>query len=85
LVLADIGNEAERHVAVTAQLGGGSGRSPEVVRNFVDLAPGQRLATTLGSLHPQAGTVYTLTVRVQPVDGENNVSDNERSLALQVR
>jgi len=39
----------------------------------------------VGSLHPQPGTVYTLTVRAQPVDGETNVSDNEQSLALQVR
>jgi len=85
LVVADVGNEAERHVTVTAQLVGVSGRSPEVVRSFVDLAPGQRLATTVGSLHPQPGTVYTLTVRAQPVDGETNVSDNEQSLALQVR
>jgi hypothetical protein len=85
LVVANVGNEIERHAAVTAQLGGSPGRGPEVVRSFVDLSPGQRLATTLAGLHPQAGTVYTLTVRVATVDGETNVSDNEQSMLVQVK
>ena len=62
LVVADVGNEAERHVTVTAELGGAPGRGPETVRHVVDLSTGQRLASTLGTLHPQAGTVYALTV-----------------------
>ena len=85
VVLADAGNEPEHRVTVTAQLGGTAGRSPEVAETVVDLAAGQRLATTVGTLHPRAGTVYTLTVRVAPVEGETNVSDNERSMLVEVR
>jgi len=85
LVVADVGNEAERHVTVTAELGGAPGRGPETVRHVVDLSTGQRLASTLGTLHPQAGTVYALTVRVVPVDGETHVSDNEQSMLLEVK
>jgi hypothetical protein len=85
VVVANAGNEAEKRVpvvAVLAPVGGGDGQA---VRDFVDLAPGQRQALTLGGLRSDAGGAYTLTVRVGPVAGESSLADNEKSLSLAVR
>ena len=83
-VVADTGNEPERHVTVTATLAG-PGNSVESVRDFVDLSPGQSQAMTLGDLHPIQGATEVLTVRVQPVDGETNVADNQQVLQVEFK
>jgi hypothetical protein len=82
-VVADIGNEAERHVTVVATLTV-AGAPPQSVRDFVDLVPGQRATVNLGGLRPDLG-MATLTVQVGPVAGESAVADNGKAIPILFR
>jgi hypothetical protein len=57
----------------------------DTARQFVDLAPGQRLTVTLGGLQPTRNEQLSLGVRAGPVAGESNIADNELIRALLVR
>jgi len=83
IVVADVGNEAERHALVLATLTA-PGQPPQAVRDWVDLAPGQRQTVTLGGLRPAAGPA-TLTVQVGPIAGEATTGDNGRAIQLLFR
>lgn len=83
IVVADIGNEAEKRVTVVATLQV-TGGQPQSVRDFVDVVPGQRTTVLLGGLHPEPGP-GTLTVQVGPVTGESAVVDNGKELPLLFR
>jgi hypothetical protein len=87
IVVGNAGNVLEKHVTVTAAVTPGTGVAgqPESVRDFVDLAPGQRQAVTLGGLHPPPGGPSTLTVTIGPVTGETTTADNSKTLAFVVR
>ena len=82
VVVANVGNEAEKRVPVeaVAQSDGGI----DTARTFVDLAAGQRMTTTL-TIEPKPGGPVTLTVRVGPVPGENAPADNEQIQLLVLR
>jgi hypothetical protein len=83
IVVANIGNEHEKRVTVTATLtADGAGDS---ARDFVDLAPGQRATVQLGGLRPVAGAASTLTVTIGPVEGEARPEDNTKALPLVFR
>ncbi|MEO7837562.1 MAG: hypothetical protein ABIS21_07985 [Acidimicrobiales bacterium] len=84
VVVANIGNAAEKGVPVVATLTGPAGEA-DTAREFVDLKPGQRRAVTLGGLRPVAGGPSTLTVVIGPVEGEGGANDNQRSMSLVVR
>lgn len=84
VVVANTGNQPESQVPVVATLTGLEGRS-DSVRDFVDLAPGQRQAVPLSGLSPAPGGPWRLDVVVGPVEAEGNSDDNRRSLALVVR
>jgi len=76
MVIENVGNQAEHGVEVDAVLTLANGGSQRL-RDFVDLAPGQRRAIgPLVSFHPAAGTSGTLTVTVQPVPNEANLKNN---------
>ena len=84
VVVANIGNETERNVAVVALLTGPT-RSPDTAREFVDLEPGQRRTVSLGGLVPVAGTMSTLTVRIGPISNEADPSNNELVRSILIR
>lgn len=75
MVVQNVGNQPERQVTVTALLTLSNG-SQQSLRDFIDLAPGQRRAITLQSLHPTTGTSGTLQVVVQPVPGQTDLKRN---------
>lgn len=84
VVVANVGNETERNVAVVASLQGPSG-APDTARDFVTLEPGQRRTVTLGGLVPISGALSTLTVRIGPVAEEADSSNNELVRSLLIR
>jgi hypothetical protein len=84
IVVANVGNEPERDVAVVAavtDLAGGV----DTARDFVDLAPGQRMTVELGGLVPIPNQALSLGVRAGPVAGEGNLDDNEQVRLILVR
>jgi hypothetical protein len=85
IVVADVGNLPEHHATVTATLFTNGANTTETVRDFVDLVPGQRVALTLGSLHPVTGTTGTLTVAISPVAGETNLANNSQQWTVELR
>jgi hypothetical protein len=85
IVVADVGNTPEKHVTVTATLVTAVSNTTEMVRDFVDVVPGQRIAIKIGSLHPLAGTAGTLTVATQPVPGETNLQNSTLQWAVAFR
>jgi hypothetical protein len=84
VVVANVGNEAEKQVPVVAAVTTTSGAT-DTARQFVDLAPGQRRTVTLGGLQPTRNEELALGVRAGPVAGEANTEDNEISRTLLVR
>lgn len=75
-VVANVGNTREKQVPVVAAITSPSGAT-DTARQFVDLAPGQRLTVTLGGLQPTRNEQLSLGVRAGPVNGETNTTDNE--------
>jgi hypothetical protein len=86
IVVANAGNERERRVPVVATVTPPPGMGdPDTARDFVDLAPGQRLALTLGGLRVVVGGPSTLSVTIGPVEGETAGADNTKTLTFVVR
>jgi hypothetical protein len=70
VVVADVGNQAENNLTVTASIAPGGTSSS--VRDFVSLAPGQAHAIVgMGPLAPVQGVPVTLTVTVTPGYGSS--------------
>jgi hypothetical protein len=82
VVVANIGNVAQKHVPVTASLQQGGGL-PDVAQNFVDLSPGKRQALTVRGLRAGPGDAV-LTVTIGPLAGETSVVDNTKNLQLSI-
>ena len=85
IVVTNTGNVAEKHVTVTATASPSAVGPTDEARDFVDLTPGQRRTVSLGTLRPVVGTPFTLVVRIEPVAGETNVVDNEKTQAYVMR
>ena len=85
IVVADVGNLAERHATVTATLHINGSNTNETVRDFVDLSPGQRVAMQLGSLHPASGTTGSLTIAISPAPGETALANNSQVWNVELR
>lgn len=75
VVVANVGNDAESRVVVTAAVGLAGGAS-DTARQFVDLDVGQRRVVQLGGLAPPANQPAQISVRVEPVTGEEAIADN---------
>jgi hypothetical protein len=73
VVVANIGNVAQKKVTVMATLTSAAG--VDTARDFVDLSPGKRLALTLRGLRATPGDA-TLTVSIGPLLGETSTEDN---------
>ena len=84
IVVGNVGNAVEKHVPVTATLTTSTGGT-ETVRDFADLAPGQRATVLLGGLKTTPDDRSTLTVAVGPVPGETATTDNTKIVPLVVR
>ncbi|HUR77121.1 MAG TPA: hypothetical protein VMZ22_04175 [Acidimicrobiales bacterium] len=82
VVVANVGNVAQKRVTVTASLQQGSGL-PDVAQNFVDLSPGKRHALTVRGLKTGPGDAV-LTVTIGPLAGETSVVDNTKNLQLSI-
>jgi hypothetical protein len=85
IVVADVGNQPEKHATVTATLHTDVSNTTETVRDFVDLTPGQQTALTIGSLHPLSGTTGTLTVAISPAPGQTDLTDNTLQERVELR
>ncbi len=55
IVVANIGNQPEKNLTVSASIAPSAIGPTQMVRNFVNLAPGQRLTVDLGGLRAQPG------------------------------
>lgn len=76
VVVANLGNERERQVAVVATVMLPDG-SQDAARQFVDLDAGQRLVVRLGGLRVAPGGPVSLVVVAGPLPFESNPADNE--------
>lgn len=77
-VIGDLGNRREDRLQLTLSIIPLGETAPsDIAREFVDLAPGQRRALTLSLDLPPAGTPFGLSVRVGPVRGDANPSNDE--------
>jgi hypothetical protein len=83
VVVANIGNVAQKHVTITASLQAASGGLPDVARDFVDLSPGKRQALTFRGLKSAPGDA-TLTVTIGPLPGETSTTDNTITTLLTI-
>ncbi len=82
IVVADIGNQSEKNLTVSATIAPSANGPTEMVRDFVDLAPGQRRTVKLGGLRAQPGVATTLTVKIDTVPGEANPADNVKTITF---
>lgn len=82
--VADIGNQAESNLPVTATLSPSAPGYVASVRDLVSLTPGQDLTLTLGSLRPPTNVPVTLTVTIGPAPGETNTANNTKVVTFQM-
>lgn len=82
--VADVGNQAESSVPVSATLVPSAPGYISSVRDLVSLKPGQAQTLTLGSLRPPTNVPVTLTVTIGPVAGEAETSDNTKVITFQM-
>lgn len=75
VVVANAGTVDEKRVPIEAVVTSQGGL--DTARQFVDLAPGQRMTVVL-TLRPSPVGVLELKVRVGPVEGEGSIGDNEQ-------
>jgi hypothetical protein len=82
VVVANIGNQPQKHVPVVASLSVG-GAAPDVATNYVDLSPGKRQAINVRGLRASPGDAV-LTVTIGPLAGETSTMDNTKTLQLSI-
>ncbi len=85
--ISNQGTSRETDVLVTADLwsGDGSTRLLHTERRLASLAAGNVMALRLQNTQtPAIMTHYRLTVKITPVDGETNTSNNTRNLDIEV-
>jgi hypothetical protein len=82
VVVANIGNQPQKHVPVVASLSVNNG-PPDVATNYVDLTPGKRQAINVRGLKASPGDAV-LTVTIGPLGGENSTVDNTKTLQLSI-
>jgi hypothetical protein len=85
IVVADTGNQPEKNLTVSATIAPALFGPTQMVRDFVDLVPGQTRTVSLGGLRVAAGQVTTLTVKIDSAPGETNISDNSKVISFQMQ
>jgi len=84
IVVADIGNQPEKNLTVTAAIMPALFGPTQSVRDFVDLVPGQTRTVSLGGLRVVAGQPTTLTVKIDSPAGETNIADDSKVIMLEM-
>ena len=80
--MADTGNQPERNLTVSATISPSSIGPTQMVRDFVNLTPGQRRTVDLGGLRVLPNQPTTLTVKIDTLPGEANTADNVKAIPL---
>jgi hypothetical protein len=84
IVVANVGNQTEKNLTVSATIAPALFGPTQMVRDFVDLAPGQTQTVSLGGLRMVAGQPTTLTAKIDTAPGETNVADNSKVITLEM-
>lgn len=84
VTVANVGNQPDSQVPVTASISPASPGYAGSARQLVSLAPGQDLALTVATLKAPINVPVTLTVSVGPVPGETNTADNTKTLVFEM-
>jgi hypothetical protein len=85
IVVADTGNQPEKNLTVSATIAPALFGPTQMVRDFVDLLPGQTRTVSLGGLRMVSGQPTTLTARIDTAPGETNIADNSKIITLQMQ
>ncbi len=85
IVVANTGNQPEKNLTVSATIAPALFGPTQMVRDFVDLAPGQTRTVTLGGLRVVAGQPTTLTARIDTAAGETDIADNAKIITLRMQ
>jgi hypothetical protein len=85
VVVADVGNQAETNVMVTASIAPSAIGPTQSVRNFVDLAPGQSKTVNLGGLRVLTGQATTLTTQINPPPAQVDMADTGKVITLEMQ
>jgi len=80
IVVANIGNQPEKNLTVSATIAPSFYGPTQMVRDFVNLAPGQRQTVDLGGLRAEPGVPTVLTVKIDTVPAEVNINDNTMTI-----
>jgi hypothetical protein len=80
IVVANVGNEPEKRLTVTASISPAVDGPGSSARDFVDLVPGQRMTLTLGDLRAVPNAVTILQVHIDPAPGQLNMPDTTQTL-----
>jgi hypothetical protein len=82
IVVANVGNQTERNLTVSATIAPSVSGPTQTVRDFVDLTPGQTRTVNLGGLRLVAGQPTTLTAKIDGSPAETAVGDNTKVISL---
>jgi len=82
IVVADIGNQSEKNLTVSATIVPSAIGPSQMLRDFVNLAPGQRRTVSFDGLRVQPGLTTTLTVKIDSVNNERNTDDNAKVITF---
>lgn len=82
IVVGDDGNQPEKNLTVTATISPSQNSASQMVRDFVNLTPGQRRTVQLGGLRPVVGQPTSLVVRIDSVPDETNTADNTKTITF---
>ena len=82
IVVADTGNQPEKNLTVSATMAPSVIGPTQMLRDFVDLTPGQRRTVSLGGLRAEPNQPTTLTLKIDSVPGETNLADNTKTITF---
>lgn len=85
VVVADVGNQPENNLEVSASIAPSVIGPTQSVRNFVDLTPGQSKTVSLGGLRALTGQATTLTTQIQPALGQTDTADISKVITLEMQ
>jgi hypothetical protein len=85
VVVADIGNQPENNLTVTASIAPSVIGPTQSVRNFVDLTPGETKTVSLGGLRVLTGQATTLTTQIAPAPSQTDTADTSKVITLEMQ
>ncbi|HEX3541949.1 MAG TPA: hypothetical protein VHT75_16060 [Acidimicrobiales bacterium] len=85
IVVANTGNQPEKNLTVSATITPALFGPTQMVRDFVDLVPGQTRTVSLGGLRASSGQVTTLTVKIDTPVGAFNPGDTSKVISFRMQ